>query len=161
MRKANINDIPEQERKSPAGKYHKFVRDISVALGREPDSMDLTKRHPFDLAQVRIPPGKSYCPYHGHFVETELYVVLAGRGMVRDRNGETEVATGDAFLFGPGEAHQLANNGKEDFVYYVIADNPRGDGCYYPDSGKWAVLREGGGYDIVKGAEADYYEGEE
>jgi uncharacterized cupin superfamily protein len=161
MRKANINELPEEERKSPRGKYHKFVKDISIALGREPRSLDLSKRHPFDLAQVRVPPGKSYCPYHGHAAETELYVVLAGRGTVRDCNGMTEVEAGDAFLFGPNEAHQLTNSGDEDFVYYVIADNPRGDSCYYPDSSKWAVPREGSGEDIVQGAEADYYEGEE
>jgi uncharacterized cupin superfamily protein len=71
------------------------------------------------------------------------------------------VGPGDAFFFGPGEAHQLANAGEEDFVYYVIADNPRGDSCFYPDSGKWAVATEGGEEMIVKGSEADYFEGEE
>lgn len=161
MRKANVHDIAEQERISPGGKFHKFVKDISVALGREPASHDVTKRHPFDLAQVRIPPGKSYCPFHGHSAETEFYVVLAGRGAIRDRHGVTEVRAGDAFLFAPGEAHQLSNPGAEDFVYYVIADNPRGDACYYPDSNKWAVPKEGGGEEIVQGAEADYYVGEE
>src|SRR3712207_7123290 len=114
MRKVNVQHVPEQERKSPAGKYHKFVRDISVSLGREPQSLDLAKRHPFDLAQVRIPPGKSYCPFHGHSAETELYVVLAGRGTVRHRDGFTEVEPGDTFMFAPGEAHQLSNSGSEE-----------------------------------------------
>ena len=68
---------------------------------------------------------------------------------------------GDAFFFGPGEAHQLTNAGEEDFAYYVIADNPRGDSCYYPDSGKWAVPWEGSEEAIVKGNVADYFEGEE
>lgn len=161
MRKVNLNDVPEQERKSPRGKYHKFVKDISVALGREPASLDLSRRHPFDLAHVRIPKGKSYCPYHGHSAESEFYVVLSGRGTVRDQSGITEVQAGDAFFFAPGEAHQLSNAGDEDFVYYVIADNPRGDACYYPDSGKWAVPKEGGEEGIVKGTEVDYYDGEE
>lgn len=80
MRKVNIAEIAEQERRSPAGKYHKFVKDISIALGRESNSLDLVKRHPFDVAQVRIQPGKSYCPYHGHSAETEFYIVVAGRG---------------------------------------------------------------------------------
>ena len=62
MRKVNLNDIAEDERKSPKGKFHKFVRDISIALGREKDSLDLAKRQPFDLALVRVPKGKSYCP---------------------------------------------------------------------------------------------------
>jgi uncharacterized cupin superfamily protein len=161
MRKVNVDQIAEDERSSPKGKFHKFVKDISIALGRDKTSLDLAKRHPFDLAQVRIPKGKSYCPYHGHGAETELYLVVSGKGLVRDRFGTTEVKGGDAFLFAPGEAHQLSAAAEEDFVYYVIADNPRGDTCYYPDSGKWVVFKEGGEEAIAKGEEADYYEGEE
>jgi mannose-6-phosphate isomerase-like protein (cupin superfamily) len=88
----------------------------------------LSKRHPFDLALVRIPKGKSLCPYHAHAAESELYLVVSGRGNVRDKNGIAEVGPGDAFLFQPGEPHQLTNGGDEDFVYYVIADNPRSGG---------------------------------
>jgi uncharacterized cupin superfamily protein len=161
MRKVNLDQVKEQERKSPKGKYHKFVKDVSIALGREPKSLDAAKRQPFDLAAIRIPSGKSYCPYHAHGAETEFYLVISGRGTVRDKAGMTEVVAGDAFFFGPGEAHQLTNNGDEDFVYYVIADNPRSDSCYYPDSGKWAVSSEGPEYEIVKGQIADYYDGEE
>jgi len=161
MRRVNLRDIPEEERKSPGGKFHKFVKDISIALGRERASLDMIKRHPFDLALVRIPKGKTYCPYHSHSAETEFYLVVSGRGNIRDRNGITEVGAGDAFFFQPGDAHQLSNGGDEDFVYYVIADNPRGDGCFYPDSGKWAVAVEDGHEVIVSGREADYYEGEE
>src|SRR4051794_31207961 len=161
MQKVNLRDIPEEERKSPGGKFHKFVKEISIALGREKTSLDLARRHPFDLALVRIPPGKTYCPYHSHSAESEFYLVVRGRGNVRDRSGVTEVAPGDAFFFPPGEAHQLSNAADEDFVYYVIADNPRGDSCFYPDSGKWAVPVEDGREVIVSGREADYYEGEE
>src|SRR4051794_31067113 len=129
MRKVNLRDIPEEERQSPGGKFHKFVKDISIALGRERASLDFLKRHPFDLSLVRIPKGKLYCPYHSHSAETEFYLVVSGRGNIRDRNGITEVGAGDAFLFPPGEAHQLSNASDEDFVYYVMADNPRGDSC--------------------------------
>jgi len=161
MRKVNLTEVTEEERKSPRGKFHKFVKDVSIALGRERESLDLAKRHPFDLAAVRIPEGKTYCPYHSHGAESELYLMVSGRGSVRDSTGTIEVGAGDAFFFGPGEAHQLSNAGEEDFVYYVIADNPRGDSCYYPDSGKWAVPAEGPGEVIVKGKEADYFDGEE
>jgi uncharacterized cupin superfamily protein len=161
MRKVNPKEIEEKERKSPKGKFHKFVKNISIALGREPESLDLAKRQPFDLALVRIPKGKSYCPYHSHSAESELYLVVSGRGSIRDKDGPTMVNAGDAFFFGSGEAHQLSNDGDEDFVYYVIADNPRGDSCFYPDSGKWAVAKEGSEEVIVKGKETDYYDGEE
>jgi uncharacterized cupin superfamily protein len=165
MRKVSLNEVPEQERKSPKGKFGRASKNISIALGREPQSLDLAKRHPFDLALVRIPKGKSLCPYHAHEAETEFYLVVSGRGSVRDKDGITEVGPGDAFLFQPGEAHQLSNAGNEDFIYYVIADNPRsgatGDSCFYPDSGKWAVVKEGLEELIVKGTETDYFDGEE
>ena len=166
MRKVNLNDIPEQEKKSPNGKFNRFMKNVSIALGREPESLDLSKRHPFDLALVRIPKGKFLCPYHAHAAESELYLVVSGCGNVRDKNGVTEVGLGDAFLFQPGEAHQLSNAGNEDFVYYVIADNPRsggatGDSCYYPDSGKWAVTKDAWEEVVLKGTETDYFDGEE
>jgi uncharacterized cupin superfamily protein len=161
MRKVNVKDVEERERQSSKGKFGRRSKDISIALGRDPQSLDLAKRHPFDLALVSVPKGRSLCPYHSHSSESELYLVVGGRGKVRDKNGWTEVGAGDAFFFGPGEAHQLANAGEEDFVYYVIADNPRGDTCFYPDSGKFAVWKEDGEEVIVKGTDADYFDGEE
>ena len=166
MRKINLKDVPEQERKSPKGKFGRFTKNISVALGREPESLNLSRRHPFDVALVRIPKGKFLCPYHAHAAESELYLVVSGRGIVRDQQGNTEVGPGDAFFFQPGEAHQLWNERDDDFVYYVIADNPRsggatGDSCYYPDSGKWAVTKDAREEVVVKGTETDYFDGEE
>jgi len=166
MRKVDLKDIEERERQSPKGKFGRASKDISIALGRDPNSLDLAKRHPFDLALVRIPKGKSLCPYHSHSAESELYLVVSGRGSVRGKDGSTIVTEGDAFFFQPGEAHQLSNAGDEDFVYYVIADNPRsggatGDSCYYPDSGKWAVVKEGLEEVIVRGTATDYFDSEE
>jgi uncharacterized cupin superfamily protein len=162
MRKVNLKDVPERQwkRRSPTGKFASAAKHISIALGREPESLELPKRHPFDLALVRVPKGKSLCPYHAHSAESELYLIVSGRGSIRDKHGTTEVGPDDAFFFGPGEAHQLTNAGDEDFVYYVIADNPQGDSCYYPDSGKWAVRTEGTEEIIVKGHETDYFDGE-
>ena len=166
MRKVNLNDVAEKEKRSPKGKFNRFMKNISIALGREPESLDLSKRHPFDLASVRIPKGKTLCPYHAHAAESELYLVVSGRGSVRDKDGMTDVGPGDAFFFQPGEAHQLSNAADEDFIYYVIADNPRsggttGDSCYYPDSGKWAVTRDAWDEILVKGTETDYFYAEE
>src|SRR5437762_10789545 len=166
MRKVNLKEIPEQERQSPKGKFGRMTKNISVTLGREPESIDPSKRQPFDLALVRIPKGKTLCPYHAQAAETELYLVVSGRGSVRDKDGMTEVGPGDAFFFQPGEEHQLSNAGDEDFVYYVIADNPRsggatGDSCYYPNSGKWAVVNDALEEMVVKGTETDYFDGEE
>ena len=68
----NLDAVPEREIKSPKGKYHAFMREVSVALVREPRSLDMRKRHPFDLAVVRVPPGTAHCPYHAHSAQWEL-----------------------------------------------------------------------------------------
>ena len=160
MRKINLAEITEQEKKSPKGKFHSYCRNISIALGREPDSLDLSKRHPFDLMLARIPPGAAFCPYHAESAQFELYLVVSGHGSVRDGTGATDVGPGDAFFFAPGEAHQISNPGPDELTYYVIADNPIGDSCYYPDSKKWAVSRPPDDI-IMKGAETTYFDGEE
>src|SRR5438477_11883736 len=108
MRKVNLKDIEERERQSPKGKFGRRSKDISVALGRDPESLDLAKRHPFDFALVTIPKGKTLCPYHSHSTEWELYLVICGEGSIRDKAGSTIVTAGDAFFFGPVEAHQLS-----------------------------------------------------
>ena len=161
MRKVNLNEIKEEAWRSPGGKYAVSFKGISEALGREPASLDLSKRHPFDLEVNRVPPGKANFPYHAHSAQWELYLIVSGEGKVRDKDGTTEVVAGDAFIFGPDQPHQLINSGKEDLVYYVIADNPIGESCYYPDSGKWAVAREESEELIMKGTETDYFDGEE
>jgi uncharacterized cupin superfamily protein len=160
MRKINLSEITEQEKRSPKKKFHSYRKHISVALGRDPDSLDLSKRQPFDLMLARIPPGASFCPYHAESAQFEFYLVVSGHGSVRDGTGTTDVGPGDAFFFAPGEAHQISNPGPEELTYYVIADNPIGDSCYYPDSKKWAVFRPPGNI-IMKGSETDYFEGEE
>jgi uncharacterized cupin superfamily protein len=92
----------------------------------------------------------------------ELYLVISGKGTVRDKDGRTEVVAGDAFIFGPDEPHRLINSGNEDLTYYVIADNPIKESAYQPDSGKWKVNKSSAADRVViKGQEADYFYGEE
>jgi uncharacterized cupin superfamily protein len=160
MRKINLSEIPEQEKVSPKRKFHSYRKNISIALGREPDSLDLSKRQPFDLMLARVPSGASFCPYHAESGQFEFYLVVSGRASVRDGSGTTEVGPGDAFFFAPGEAHQITNAGPDELTYYVIADNPIGDSCYYPDSKKWAVFRPPDNV-VIKGSETDYFDGEE
>jgi uncharacterized cupin superfamily protein len=162
MRKVNLNEIKEEPWQSPGGKYAVSFRGISEALGREPASLDLSKRHPFDLEWNRVPPGKANFPYHAHSAQWELYLVISGKGSVRHKDGTTEVTPGDAFIFGPDEPHQLSNPGQEDFIYYVIADNPIGESSHFPDSGKWKVNKSSAADRVVvKGKETDYFDGEE
>ena len=161
MRKVNIKQIKEEAWQSPSEKYAAYFKGISEALGRDPNSLDFAKRHPFDLELTRVPPGKRNFPYHAHSAQWELYLVVAGRGSVRHEQGTTEVVAGDTFIFGPNEPHQITNSSEEDFLYYVIADNPIGESAYFPDSGKWKVNKLGTERVVVKGQETDYFDGEE
>jgi uncharacterized cupin superfamily protein len=63
-------------------------------------------------------------------------------------------------VFKPREAHQIANAGEVDLVYYVVADNPAGEWCHYPDSDKFN-LRSEPKQRCVRVEGADYFEGEE
>lgn len=160
MQKVNVAEVRETEWRSTKGRFHTFGKELSVALGREPKSTDLFRRHPFDVMIARLPPGAIMCPYHVHSTQWEFYVVLSGSGTVREETGLTEIGPGDAFLFRPGEAHQITNSGAEDLVYYVIADNPLGEWCYYPDSRKWVVAGLGP-RTVIKGPTGEYLDGEE
>jgi uncharacterized cupin superfamily protein len=160
MQRIQIADVPEVEKVSPQGKYHSYSKDLSGALGHDPLSSDPTLRHPFDVTITRLPAGASRCPFHSHSAQWELYIIISGAGIVRDDSGLHQVKAGDVFLFAPGEAHQITCNGPQELVYQVIADNPVGDSCHYPDSGKWLVPSPQGRA-IIKGLQTDYFEGEE
>jgi len=159
MRKVNTGNIVEVTWSSPKGKFAGAGKEISEALGRDPQSTDLNERHPFDVEICRIPPGKTPYPYHSHSAQWEFYHVISGGGSVRHKDGETPIQAGDAFVFKPAEPHQIINNTAQDLVLYVVADNPLGESYYYPDSNKWSVPLPA--RKLVRSDALDYYDGEE
>lgn len=159
MRKINTRDIAEEPWSSPQGKFRGAGKGISEALGRDPLSTDLKTRHPFDVEMTRIGPGQTPYPYHSHRAQWEFYYVISGSGLARHQEGTTSIATGDAFLFGPDEPHQFTNNGTEDLLLFVVADNPIGESAYYPDSNKWLVRSPE--RRLLRGDALDYYNREE
>jgi len=159
MRKVNTNQMAEVTWSSPKGKFAGAGKEISEELGRKPQSTDSKERHPFDVEITRIAPGKTPCPYHSHSAQWEFYHVISGTGVVRHKDGKTAIAAGDAFIFEPGEPHQLINDGTEDLVLYVVADNPIGESCHYPDSNKWLVRSPE--RRLIAGKAMEYYDGEE
>ncbi|MBL9175611.1 MAG: cupin domain-containing protein, partial [Verrucomicrobiales bacterium] len=116
-------------------------------------------RHPFDVEICRIPPGKTNCPFHSHSAQWEFYHVLSGTGTVRHADGTSPITAGDAFVSQPDQPHQITNSGTDDLVLYVVANNPLGESCHYPDSGKWLVRSPE--RRIVRSESVDYYDGEE
>ena len=159
MRKVNTKDVPELTWASPKGKFGGAGKQISEALGREPASTDLMKRHPFDVEILRIPPGKIPYPYHSHSAQWEFYHVISGSGQSRGKDGLTPIEAGDAFIYPPGEPHQLINNSNADLLICVVADNPIGESGHYPDSNKWIVRSPE--RKLLRGESLDYYDGEE
>lgn len=159
MRKVNSKELAELTWSSPKGRFAGAGTEISEALGRNPSSTDLIERHPFDVEILRVPPGKSPYPYHSHSAQWEFYHVISGNGSVRHEDGTTAIESGDAFIFPPQQPHQLINNGQEDLVVYVVADNPIGESYYYPDSRKCSAYSPE--RRMMRSESLDYFDGEE
>jgi hypothetical protein len=106
----------------------------------------LQGRHPFDVEILRVEPGQTPYSYHLHSQQWEFYHAISGRGTVRDEDGNTPIEPGDAFVFPPGKAHQLA-------------ENPFGEFWYQPDSKKWGVSLPK--RNIIRSEPLDYFDGEE
>lgn len=159
MKKTNSRQIEEIPWSSPKGKFAGAGKELSEALGWDPQAADPKQRHPFAVEILRIAPGQIPYPYHSHAAQWDFYHVISGRGVARDDFGRTPIVEGDAFIYPPGEAHQLINDSSEDLVLYVVADNPIGESCYYPDSQKWLVRSPE--RHLLRGAALDYFDGEE
>jgi uncharacterized cupin superfamily protein len=114
-----------------------------------------------------LPPGEAAYPYHFHYSDEELVIVLSGRPSLRAPEGTRELEEGEAIRFPLGEegAHQLLNSTDRVATFLAISSNGRPDVVVYPDSGKISAaerLPEGGGLrTFFKRDDAvDYWEGE-
>jgi uncharacterized cupin superfamily protein len=161
INKINTANMAEITWSSPKGKFVGAGKEISEELGRKPGSTDLNERHPFDVEICRVPAAKTPYPYHSHSAQWEFYHVISGNGIVRHKDGSTPIEPGDAFLFKPGDPHQIINSSAEDLVLYVVADNPIGESFYYPDSKKWGVPIPERRLLRSDADALDYYDGEE
>jgi uncharacterized cupin superfamily protein len=158
VNKVHIPALAWEEQRSPAGKFHSFARNVSLALGCVRNAGTWAGGHPFDVQIRRIPPGAAVCPFHSHLAQWELFVVQSGIGTVRAGDTTREIRAGEVFVHPPGEPHQLINSGATDLEVMIVADNPPLDAFHYPDSNKWG-LRPPGKY--FRMAEIGYFDGEE
>lgn len=158
MHRVNISAVPEEEQKSPTGKFHSYCRNVSLAAGGVRNAGTSAGGHPFDLQIRRIPPGVAVCPFHLHLAQWELFVVLQGTATIRAGDETHVAATGEVFMHPPGEAHQLINRGTTDLEVLIVTDNPLMDACYYPDSDKWNLRPPG---KIFRMQPAGYFDGED
>ena len=153
----NIHDPTYEEGERPEGFQVRRAR-MGYELGSELIGCSLWE----------LPPGQAAYPYHFHYADEELIVVLEGRPTLRTPDGSREVERGEVLHFplGPEGAHQIVNDGDEPARFLAISSSGRPDVVVYPDSGKVGVgerLPRGGGLrEFFRSDDAvDYWEGEE
>ena len=90
---------------------------------------------------VVLEPGKRAWPYHLHYAQEELFVVLDGEGTLRYDAEEHPIRAGDAILAppGPNTAHQIVNTSDRELRYLALSGMQRPEVCFYPDSGKYGA----------------------
>lgn len=92
---------------------------------------------------VIVPPGKKAWPYHAHYVNEEMFFILAGEGLLRIQDKEYLLGSGDLVSIPPGPeyAHQIINTHEsEDLTYLAISTMEEPDIIVYPDSNKISVV---------------------
>ena len=121
-----------------------------------------------------IPPGKMSCPYHFHYAEEEMFIILEGEGTFRKGGERWPVRAGDVISAVAGDAstaHQIINTGTTELRYFAISTRNDPDILEYPDSGKFMVasgIPAGGGMMgaefVLRGRDKpllDYWDGED
>ncbi len=75
------------------------------------------------LAEATVAPGQATAAHH-HERSEEIYLVSAGRGLLRIGSEEREVGPGDCAVIPPGTVHQLRNTGSEDLIVVCACSPP-------------------------------------
>jgi uncharacterized cupin superfamily protein len=114
-----------------------------------------------------VEPGQRAYPYHFHFNEEELVVMLEGALELRTPAGTRTLHEGDIASFPVGEAgaHQLLNATDAPVRFLSVSTHGTPDIVFYPDSGKVGIgerLPRGGGvrHNFRVADAVDYYDGE-
>lgn len=117
-----------------------------------------------------VPPGKRSCPYHFHYAQEELFVIIEGSGLLRVAGEMIPLQAGDVITIpaGPEYPHHILNTSDAPLKYLSISTQERPEVCEYPDSGKYGIFpgRTDGpllqGRRLHRGETAlDYWDGED
>jgi uncharacterized cupin superfamily protein len=152
----NINDPEFDQIRDREG-----FRANRARVGRQAGAVRL------GLSLWELPPGQAAYPYHFHYTEEELLIVLEGAPSLRTAGGWRALAPGEVVAFQRGEAgaHQLLNETGATVRFLSCSTSGDPDVVAYVDSGKLGVferLPDGGGLDTMfrAGDAVDYYDGE-
>ena len=115
---------------------------------------------------VELEPGKRAWPYHLHYAEEEMFVILEGEGTLRYDGEKYPLRPGDVVFTptGPGTAHQIINSSRATLRYLAISPRADAEVAEYPDSGKIGAYGKGGeafSFLAPKSAGVDYFDGED
>jgi uncharacterized cupin superfamily protein len=112
------------------------------------------------LSVFELPPGEAAYPYHFHYADEEVVIILEGSPTLRDPGGERTLAPGEAVRFPLGEAgaHQLRNDTAERVRFLALSSSGRPDVVVYPDSNKIGVWPPGKLFRLADAV--DYWDGE-
>ena len=85
-----------------------------------------------------LPPGQATFPFHWHWANEELLIVVAGEVVLRTSDRERELTTGDvvAFARGPAGGHQVQNRSDSAARVLIVSTMLHPEVAEYPDSGK-------------------------
>jgi uncharacterized cupin superfamily protein len=152
----NIKHANFEDRDAPAGFRARRAR-ISYELGSELIGASLWQ----------LPPGQAAYPYHFHYADEEIVIVLEGSPTLRTPQGTRTMEEGECVRFAVGEegAHQMLNPTEKPVTFLAISSHGRPEIVVYPDSGKIATAErrpDGGGLIRVFRANdaVDYWSGE-
>ncbi len=115
-----------------------------------------------------LAPGKMSCPYHFHYAQEEMFIILEGEGTLRVADERIPIRAGDVIGIpaGPPYPHQIINTSAAPLRYLSISTQQRPDVCEYPDSNKYGVFTGDpagaiGGWRVHRTADdLDYWDGE-
>ena len=89
-----------------------------------------------------VPPGMRACPYHFHYVNEEMFIVLEGSGTLRVAGEMLPITAGDCLFLpaGPEYPHQIINTSDAPLKYLSASTRSEAEICEYPDSGKYQAI---------------------
>lgn len=127
----NFNEVPLQdERRDPLYQSQAARLGTGTAAQKLGASVDI------------VAPGKRSCPYHFHYAQEEMFVVIEGQGTLRVAGQMLPIKTGDVVFIPPGPEypHQLINTSDAPLKYLSISTRETPEVCEYPDSGKYQAM---------------------
>lgn len=114
-----------------------------------------------------VAPGKMSCPYHFHYAQEEMFIILEGSGTLRVAGEMLPLRSGDVVFIPPGPEypHQIMNTSDQPLKYLSVSTMEQPEVCEYPDSGKFLAMASVGGervFDVVqrRSNDLDYWDGE-